>query len=352
MTHVSISEIGSFLRCRRQWDFTATSRQSLRPKNQSKTFAVGSAVHAALEYNALGKDWRDGILDYTGDLEGGMEEKDLEFTQRLSNQYFAHYGESNPLDDQGLRYVGSEVSFKIPLPIFDGDGEPINFVGTWDGVALDSRDRVWLIENKTAAKRADVEALQFNNQVVGYSWAFQVLTGLPVQGVLYNGVIKRLIAPPKQLKNGGFSTDKTASTTAQEFLKAVAASGQDPVRYLEYLEYLEAQGYERFFMREKIYPTQMQLENWGKDLHMWVRQMAGEPEIFPTRPWSGCGDCRVRDLCQATDRGTSVDVLISNKYKTETYATMAAIDRVEPSMVRSTDDLIDVLRGQHVEEEG
>ncbi len=57
MTNISISEINSFLRCRRAWDLTSASRQSLRHKVTPKIFfVIGSAVHEAIDAQARGDD--------------------------------------------------------------------------------------------------------------------------------------------------------------------------------------------------------------------------------------------------------------------------------------------------------
>jgi hypothetical protein len=345
--HISISEMQNYLRCKRLWDYSSVSRKSLRSKTTGTTFFTGSAVHAGIEANIKGEDYRKGLTDYVNSVEHEVAEEDLDFASDLLTQYFDHYGTENPLDDQDLTYLGAEVSFKIPLDIMDPEGEPVNFVGTWDAVAEDSRGGIWLVENKTAAKRADIEHLQYNNQVIGYSWAFQVLTGIPVKGVLYNGIIKRLIQPTKILKSGKLSQDKNASTTVEEFAKALSQTGSDPVQYMDYLQYLEAQGVERFFMREKLYPVQNQLENFGHRLDTVCREMVDSPRIYPTIPWNGCTDCRFRDLCHSEERGMAVDVLIQTKYEVGSYGTMQAVDRITPDMVQSKEDLIEVLRSNN-----
>lgn len=360
--NVSVSEINSFLRCRRQWDISSTSRQSLRHKTTPKVyFLVGSAVHAAIEAQAKGDDpfqaLEDFIVDeaqnridaYTevvGSGPSSIEWQDFEeaadLARALVRQYFETFGQENPLADQGLKMVAAEVSFKIPLR----DG--LDFVGTFDGVAVDleTESKVWLVENKTVAQRPNTDVLRFSNQMVGYCWAFQVLTGIPVEGVLYNGIVKKPIEEPKVLKSGHLSVAKAAPVTVQSFLNAMAKNriNIEDMRYREYLTELEAQGTSKFFVREKFYFSQTQVESWGKNMRTIVEDMQGDPVIYPNFRREGCTDCFVRDLCEAQEVGDDVDSIKGQRYKVGSYGTMETVDRVVPHVVSSVDELMETLR--------
>jgi len=314
-------------------------------------------VHEAIDAQAKGLDYAQALEDYieserqkqielyrevTGVAPPHFEFKEFDeqadFARSLAVQYFEHYGEE-PLASEGLEYVATEVSFKVPILI---EGTKIDFIGTWDGIAQDTHGNVWLVENKTASKRTNLDTLQYGNQYVGYPWAFQEITGEPVKGVLYNGIIKKLIVPPRQLKSGKFSTDKSQSTTAEEYMRAVIAARQDPMEYVDTIEHFDRLGYGRFFHREKLYSTQQQIENWGQNLYYWVYEMIQDPVIYPTIPWDGCASCHFRDLCHAQETGRGVPQA-ERLYEVGSYGTVETIERVAPDSVSSLEELLDAV---------
>lgn len=360
MTNVSVSEINSFLRCRRAWDLTSASRQSLRHKVTPKIyFVIGSAVHEAIDAQARGDDpfeyfeefvqseradRREAYESSVGKSPWANEMEDFEqsvvLARELVSQYFNHYGAENPLAAQGLKYVATEVPFSIPL------GGGVNFVGTFDGIATDieTESVFYLVENKTAGRKPNIETIQTSNQFVGYNWAFRALTGVSPAGTLYNGILKRVIKPPKMLKSGALSVDKNASVTLKTFMEAINRGNHDPVKYLDYLEYLqerEANGDDRFFFREIFTYSNAQLDNWGETLELVSSEMTQSPVVYPN--YTSCEGCLVRDLCLAQDMGEDVDAVKRLRYEVKTYGTMEAVDGVTPDTVSSVSDLLEVL---------
>lgn len=360
--NISVSEINSFLRCRRSWDLTSASRQSLRHKVTPKMFfVVGSSVHEAIDAQARGDDPFEYFEEYvntertnrretyesivgTSPWANEMEEfeSSVVLARQLVIQYFDRYSIENPLAEQGLKYVATEVPFSIPL------GGDVNFVGTFDGIATDieTESVFYLVENKTAGRKPNIELLQTANQFVGYNWAFRRLTGVTPAGTLYNGLLKRIIKLPKMLKSGALSVDKSASVTLKTFMEAIQRGNHDPVKYLEYLEFLqqrEAHGDDRFFFREIFTYSNGQLDRWGETLELISQEISHQPVVYPN--YTSCEGCLVRDLCLAKDMGEDVDAIKQLRYEVKTYGTMEAVDGVTPDVVGSIPDLLEVLRG-------
>lgn len=369
MPNVSVSEINSFLRCRRAWDLTSSSRQSLRHKVTPKIFfVIGLGVHEAIEANANGQDPFEALESYirreledreqnyreavgSSPWQSEMEEFDaaVSLARSLCRQYFDHYSLENPLAELGLKYVATEIPFSIPLE------NGMNFVGTFDGIATDieTESQFYLIENKTASVKPKMENIQNSNQFVGYNWAFRELTGTTPSGTLYNGILKKLIKSPKVLKSGALSVDKQALVTTKTFLEAIQRGGHEPVKYLEYLEYLqerEMNGDDRFFFREMFTYSNIQLDNWAE--HVLIPVAAELYDIqFPDSPvrvypnFTSCDGCLVRDICTAMQVGEDVDLVVSTRYKKGKYGTMDAVDGVTPDAVGSVSDLLEILNG-------
>ncbi len=366
MANVSVSEIDSFLRCRRAWDWTSTNRQSLRHKTTPKMFfVVGSAVHAAIEGQANGQDPMGALEAYireelesrrlayreaVGSDPWQSEMEDFEasatLAKNLSRQYFNHYGAENPLESHGLKYVATEVPFSIPL------SDDVNFVGTFDGIATDiaTESKFFLVENKTASRKPNMADFWRRNQPIGYAWAFRELTGETPAGILYNGILKRVIDKPTVLKSGALSTNKQASVTYQSFMQALVEGGYDLKKYGDYIQFLaerEANGDDRFFFRDMHSYSNYELDQWGQNVlsPLWWEMMGGEgydPLIYPNR--LSCDNCLVRDLCEAKDYGEDVDAVVSARYKQGTYGTMSAVDGATPVRVSSSSELIQYLK--------
>ncbi len=360
--YISFSDVESFLRCRQMWDFRSANRQSIRHKQTPKMYlTLGTAVHKALEAQYNGQDPQEVIATYLADertakVDAYVEEykcqpwpnemKEFDETAELAmglvDQYFNHYSLDNPLAEQGLTLIGIEVPFKIEL----SDG--VYFCGTLDGIAVDEHDQIWIVENKTYTAKPSVEDIQWHFQAQGYAVAVEWLTGLPVAGVLYNGIAKKLITEPKVLKNGLLSTDKRVATTYARYLDAIARNGEseaDP-RFgdiLSHLRSLDEQGDTRFFYREKAFFTREQLDAWREDFQNVVVEMLDNPRIYRTIPFKGCSDCWFSDLCHTKHSGGDVDYLMEKRYTQGSYGTVEAVAGVEPTTISSVDELREYL---------
>jgi len=334
---------------------------------------IGSAVHEAIDAQASGGDPLEAFEAYVekerteridfyyettkhspSEAEMREFEESVELARGLVNQYFTEYGWENPLEERGLKYVATEVPFSIPI------GTGLNFVGTFDGIATDiaTESQFYLIENKTASQKPNIAMIQSSNQFVGYNWAFRTLTGQTLSGTLYNGIIKRIIKEPRVLKTGALSTDKSAGVTFRSFMAKMMRGGHDPVKYLDYLEYLqerEINGDDRFFVRDMLTFTNVQLDNWYEQVlkpisyEMWAQSPGVQSEssdlaIYPN--FTSCDKCLVKDICDAMQLGEDVEAVKELRYEVKTYGTMEAVANVTPTVIASVSDLLETLNGQ------
>jgi hypothetical protein len=280
---VSITELMSFRRCRRAWNLTSPNRLSLRKiGSPSAALQVGTGVHLALAAHAQGQDWlfaleswlNDELLDYRTKYRAvvGMYPSDAEtqalldsfnLTKALIERYFENYGETQPLVE--YRYVAVEQTFRVPIPDTDGF-----LIGTFDGIARDGNDRLFLVEHKTFEKTPSDADLHRNEQFMcAYPWAAQALLGEPVTGVLYDGIRRAL-------------PGKTESKVP-------------------------------YWKREKLFPSPRQVATFASYLPVIYREMAESPVIYPNFEWT-CFLCHVQDLCKAIQYGEDVEWLIKQGY--------------------------------------
>lgn len=378
--YFSVSDVMTFLTCREKWDISSPNRQSIRHVATPRMYlTTGTALHNAIEaqerfaagYTSLSplaaaEDYLqqerlakvDAITRETGAPpwlnEMAEWDEKAEFAKALIKQYFEHYGVENPLADQGLRYIATEIPFKIDISELVGIDDAW-FVGTFDGIAADEHENLYLVENKSYTQKPDLQDLQVHFQTTGYAVAWQMLTGIPLMGALYNGVAKKLIKEPRVLKSGAISTDVAQQTTLARYISAVKRSGgniEDPkyAKIIEKLEEIERQGDTRFFYRELFYFNDTQISSWTEEFVKIVRTMTNAPDIYRTVPYNGCGktgsDCWYRDVCFAKHTGQDVQELLDKRYTVGSYGTIEAVDGIESVMVTSLTELREALR-QH-----
>jgi hypothetical protein len=376
--HISPSDMSAFLSCRYKWDLSSPNRQSLRHRSSPRFYlTAGTALHAAIQTMADGY-WtltdpvsvakevidkeRDakieayrheyGFKPWAQELE--QFETDAEFTLDLVSQYFEQYPAGHELEDQGLTYVATEVPFKIDITAaLENPRRQVYFVGTIDGVAVDNDDRLFIVENKSYSQKPEVDDLMFHFQSTGYAVAIEMLTGQSIAGGLYNGVAKKLIKPPKVLKGGKLSVDKRQSTTTKEFLKACRATGQNPnhpdyAGFIKFLQDREEQGDTRFFYREKFFYNEDQKKSWITDFYEVANEMVGDPRIYRTIPYNGCGkqgsDCWYADVCRSAHSGGDVDYILDKRYVVGSYGTFEEVQGIEPTSVNSMQEFKDLLQ--------
>lgn len=379
--YFSVSDLQTFLQCREKWDLSSPNRQSLRHRATPRMYLTqGTALHHAIEaqekssagYSSLGplgaaedflKQERIGKVDQirreTGFEPWGTEMADwdekADLTLKVAKQYFDHYGYDNPLADQGMEYIATEVPFKIDISELVGIPGAF-FVGTWDGIAKDEYDNLWLVENKSYTMKPDLKDLMVHFQTTGYAVAWEMLTGMPLVGALYNGVAKKLIKEPRRLKSGALSTDVSQQTTWERFTSAMRKDGTslgDPryAKILQKLKNIKDQGDDRFFYREKMYYNETQIANWTREFGDVVQEMDSNPRIYRTVSFKGCGpqgaDCWWQDVCFAKHTGQDVDLTISQRYEVGSYGTIEAVDGITAISVSSVGELREALK-QHV----
>lgn len=373
--YFSVSDVMTFLNCREKWDLSSPNRQSLRHKVTPRAYLwQGTALHKAFEAGdkvEAGQSPLEAAEAYLAEerltrveayrAETGFSpwpqemaefDEKVEFTKALVRQYFEHYGEENPLADQGLEFLATEVPFKIDISDIVGE-EDCWFVGTFDGIAVDAQGRLFLVENKSYSSKPDLQDLMVHFQTTGYAVAWYMLTGTTLTGALYNGVAKKLIKDPRRLKSGALSTDVSQQTTLARYTSAMKSDGialDDPkfAKIIEKLTNIDREGDTRFFYRELFYFNDTQISNWTSEFVDIVHEMIDNPRIYRTVPFNGCGptgsDCWWRDLCFAKHTGQDYQQLIDQRFEVGSYGTMEEVASHTAVMVSSIEELREALR--------
>lgn len=339
---ISPTQIATYMRCRRQWHLTATSRLNLTPIIPGTALTLGSLVHAALQQWTV--DWytetpqtvkgapipdvqppKDAFL-----RAAQIEQERIVSAYRLANGYNISSDELVKVSDaitMGFNMMDNyERKWKQPLPpdfiplmmeqqvtiaipgtmhdveyVYDdvldkmigvplAEPEPHYLVCKIDGVLLGTQTgKIYNLERKTYGQRPREEVLRSNSQFLTYDWAMLQL-GLrdaqgdlyPVAGTAYDGMWKRA-APPK------------GSTLDDLFCRVLI--NRPPEELIEY----------------------------GNMLTAIANEMANNPAIYINRTSDGScfWGCGMNTLCLAMSRGEDVDYVRATQYMQRAAAPLA-----------------------------
>lgn len=325
----SISDIQTYLRCRRQWDYQSSNRRNLtRGGMKAPELELGTLIHAALADWTLRPELspvklflmhgskrlaeiekqylelvgitisEDELAPFSASIELGKEmiaNYKAHWKTPLPNNFEYAFPEQEVIVDipgtehycescynrHGRRKLHSDVFIESAF----SDCADCNGTGTvrhkiraiLDGLLKSKRGTYVVLERKTFDPRyaPTDDSLKTNFQFVGYTWIVRELGMTPVAGVAYDGLRKQK-AP-----------GKTGKATRLEDL----------------------------FIRTVVEFTSDQLDLWAVDLANIVNEMAGNPVIYPHRPWDGCRRCPFDSLCQSQSRGEDFEHLIKLNYE-------------------------------------
>ena len=314
--YVSVTEVQTYKRCRRQWDYSSFNRQGLSPIMQPKPYLdLGTMVHKTLAY-WIQKPTLDGISlqevfltiasqhratvvsNYTRATNTHPSEMDMEplldaitLGASMMRNYQQYYKEPLP---PHLQFCSPEQEVLIPIPNTEhlhaecgakgctqcNDGMTQHYLkARLDALAQDTMGNLYVVENKTYDKRPDINLLEVSDQFIGYVWCAQQLAkhmpnNPPVIGIAYNGLWKRA-APPQRPKKLELSD---------------------------------------LFVRCIITPAQDEVDEYGRELTNTVMEMANTPYIYKNRVWQGCWDCSYEQLCRTQSQAGDVDYVLRTQY--------------------------------------
>jgi len=316
---VSISSYKQWQKCRRAWFFQY--RLGLEPKTPSTALFLGSGVHEALgmyyRKNCTGlldeyfRDWaaeaihnmRTELAFFWQIYESDMLEQ-VELGAAMLRHYQQYYAPQTGRDD--FEIIDSEINFEFPIC------DDVSFRGRVDGLIRSDNGLLWVFEHKTAKNLNRIDWTSYDPQCTGYIWAAQELSSSPVQGMLYNFMLKDVPKAPKMLKSGKYSTDKRLKTTYEVFRQTLLEHGRDPSAYSERLTELRLQG-NPFFARIWETRTHNQLNRWRRYMQDTVADML-HGKICPTFGYD-CSWCSFSTPCHALELDADIDLALDGYQK-------------------------------------
>jgi hypothetical protein len=306
------TEITEFLRCPKRYDYAWV--QNLEPKQRNEKLTIGSAIHKYLEslYRFLDhKQAKSTMLEYL-QQESALAEEQFEEMKDLCLNICENYFMTYQLD---LSWAGLlvESEFKIALD------DETNYIGTVDLLVKDKDGLIWLVDHKTT-NQIDIfdKNSDMDRQISRYWYAMDTMFPTwKVDGFIYNIILKDYPQPPKQLKSGALSKDKSQKTNLYLYLQAIKDNNLKEEEYEDFLDYLD-QNPKEFFRRVKIERTEQErlaAIDEMEDVILDIRDKQSNGRWYRNITKDCHWDCAFKTLCQAEMDGSNADHIRTELFK-------------------------------------
>lgn len=320
---IRTSDRKTYKNCRQLWDFGSKVRMNYEPLVQAQHFRFGTAIHAALETYYEPATWSvprpavqhlataaflESYPNPNSDSYEATEAWKLEIELGLG--MLEHYYQWAPLHDD-FTPLHVELEFEVPIT-----GLNAVYQGRLDMLIEDRDGRYWIVDHKTAGSLdKSVDFLDMDEQCGSYAWALQEKLGIQVAGVIYNELLKTVPQPPKVLKSGALSVDKSAHTTYNLFLTSLVERGYDAAPYRDYLDHLASQP-DRYFRRTQVHRSQRELSLLGERIALEAQEMMNpDIAIYPNPNKFSCSRCEYKQPCLAKMEGSDYQWLLNQLYQ-------------------------------------
>jgi len=327
---VHTSDLISFMRCRRRWDWGSYTRQNLEPVVGSDKLYFGSAFHFALEDFHGYREYDQASAALEAYMKGTPKEERvpewfelLELGTAMLDYYQDVWLEGRDTYSTLWLDHKPQVELHFAIPLRNQAAEIVAvYKGIIDKVCVDAYGRFWILDYKTA-RQFSTAKLENDPQATGYTWAATQLYGVKFEGMLYQQHLKYAPGPPLELKNNkGLSQNKQQSTTYRLYRQSLKDYYGDAVPwhlYQEFLDYLitqETEDADKFIRRDMVRRNDAELDSFALNVQLMVGDMFSEDlRIYPN-PTRDCSwDCDFLPVCLALDDGSDWQQLLGGYRK-------------------------------------
>lgn len=339
---ISITQIQSFLSCRRKWKYGYVD--GLHQRRERDYLTVGKLCHAGMEA-AMRLRWHyamDGIDLKLDDLTRvgqsamcEMWERYMEVTDFLDEEI----PEQRELLDRAVDVFEEALEELDPIQwmpvsiVKDGREEPaleVHFVipclgssglhGYIDAILTDQRTgQTWCVDYKFRRTLSDDDDEQFNLQNAVYMMACRHM-GIDVAGSMTWQHYNSPSTVPKMNKDGSVSRSMIRCTW-NRYRKFVESNGLDYMDYLDMEDKLASVEMSR--TTREIRSDEMMDNIWDTiveptSMEIQDSVISGGGQIPSMNPWS-CRMCSFQSLCQAELRGYDVEYIRNTEYTVKDY---------------------------------
>ena len=331
---VSVSQLQTFLSCKRKWKYNYIDE--IKPRVERSYLTIGKLCHKGMQA-AMQLHWDDptahlGQLALCGledmekeydqyrintpmldeelpDFEQLWEDAKSVFTQAICEFNPKKYEVVSVVKDEKLT-PALELHFKVPCQPTRG------LHGYIDAILRDKETGfVWCTDYKFRKSLSPDEDEAFNIQNAVYSYACAKM-GIDVTGTMTWQHVNTPAADPQLLKTGAVSRAKI-KTTWEHYAEFCRSAGEDPENYREEMEeklsdiewYRATLEYRNKETVDRIWQTcVIPVAKAVKSAH--GKNAVNYPSLYP---WN-CKMCQYQSLCQAELRGYDAPAIMQREY--------------------------------------
>ncbi len=317
---VSYSEVSSFRRCQKAWEFRY--KQGLKRQRKHMRLFKGEILHEMLNAYVNAKLVKGFIGDDPWDVLAGYAEKFKDYFEEEKEHYGDIIADCGEIFEGYLRRYRHDVLRyeKSEVPVyFDISGLKLRFAGFIDKIAVDAQDRRWIVDHKFMQSIPTAEDRFSELQLLLYVWGLgQSNPEIEIDGVLWDYARSKAPTKPEVLKAGGLTQRKNLDCDAYTYMRTISENKLDPNDYVEMLKHLEGKD-NSFF--ERVYlpkPTDAMVKEVVGDFletakEIKVKRGKTARCTHSMSPFN-CNTCEFRSLCEAEVRGHDTDFVIKADY--------------------------------------
>lgn len=346
---IRTSERKDFKNCRQKWDFAYRyGGTGMVPQYEDWNLAFGTALHAGWEAYYDPKTWHIARTEVLPLVIVKFHDSWKQFKQNLTTvdefirwqematlgvSMLHNYAEWAPEHDN-FDPIGVEIKFEVPIRgilYYPGFDIPVHvppvtdrlqpewnifYQGKIDVLLRDRQGGLWIMDHKSCSSIQSglPDFLPMDEQIGSYCWAIGQELGVKIEGFLYNEAVKTVPHPPKVLKNGSLSKDKSQNTNLKLYLKAIRDNGLDPEPYHDFLLFL-TEIPNKYFRRTQVQLSPRRLQLIGDRIRTEAVMMLNNPEIVPNPNQFMCGRCQYKSPCDAMMDGSDPDWILKELYE-------------------------------------
>jgi hypothetical protein len=340
---VSAADRASFVRCRRQWDFGARTRQDLEPLDRPAPPDLDRAVRDALAvYYFPGMwDWDRGVrlplvareLERAltrqrerseGDTKTAMWQEALEDGRALLDRYVAWAPTADRFSPV-LVETDFDVSVLDPARpeagLVTASGEVIRYAGRIDLMAVDAHDAYWIVRHRVVdADWTPTDQLVADEEALAACWAWeQYYLGMTIAGTVYTELN---LAPPHPRRGWRWpraSRDRPAVRQHEPSgggrsipqHRRMYAQARAP-RRIAPVEQRTEDGFRRTWLRRAPADIAAAGRRLGADVAEMTRE---DVEVYPVPSAPNCPPCPYFEPCRALQAGRDAQPILLARYR-------------------------------------
>ena len=319
MPTVSHSEVDSYRRCAKRWEFKY--KIGLKRKLKGVRLYKGEILHEMLNAYVKAKMTKRYKGDDPWDILDAYAEKYAAYFEEEREHYGDIIGDCGAIFEGYLRkYRHDPLKYEASEQecYFDISGK-LRFAGFIDKIATDHEGRRWVVDHKFVQNIPTAEDRFSDLQLLLYVWALSNKSpDLAIDGVMWDYARSKAPTKPEVLKSGELSQRKNLDCDPHTYLKTIAENNLDPNKYIDMLAHLEGKEdtfYERVFLPK---PSGHMIEEVTNDFLESAKQIQekrkAKARCARTMNQFNCSGCEFRPVCEAEVRGLDAEFIIKSDY--------------------------------------